>query len=155
MAVYSGDDFANNLKKLRMNKTEVNVSSIQILRIMLSGIFIMAGINHVLFPAQVAKKLMESSVYEKLLFFMNAELLVSATGIGLLAGGFFLLFNRYTRIAAILLLALLIPITISVQLQGWQTVGPLFKNVAIAGGLLFFIINKLDSSTMKNYEIKN
>ncbi len=155
MGVYSGDDFANNLKKLRMNKTEVNVSSIQILRIMLSGIFIMAGINHVFFPAQVAKRLMESSVYENVLFFINAELLVSATGIGLLAGGFFLVFNRYTRIAAILLLALLIPITISVQLQGWQTVGPLFKNVAIAGGLLFFIINKLDSSTMKNYEIKS
>lgn len=138
-----------------MNKTEVSVSSIQILRIMLSGIFIIAGINHVVFPAQVAKRLMESSVYENVLFFINAELLVSAAGIGLLAGGFLLLFNRYTRIAAILLLALLIPITISVQLQGWQTVGPLFKNVAIAGGLLFFIINGLDSTIIKNYEIKN
>ncbi len=138
-----------------MNKTEVSVSSIHILRIMLSGIFIIAGINHVFFPAQVANRLMESSVYENVLFFVNAELLVSATGIGLLAGGFFLLFNRFTRIASILLLALLIPITISVQLQGWQTVGPLFKNVAIAGGLLFFIINKFNLSTIKNYEIKN
>ena len=59
-------------------------------------------------------------------------------------GGFLLVINQYTRYAAILLLALLIPITISVQLQGFQTLGPLFKNVAIAGALLFFINNRFE-----------
>lgn len=128
-----------------MNKVEVNERSIRVLRIMLSGIFLVAGVNHVAFPGHVAKRLTESAVYENLLYFMNAEILVMATGIGLLAGGVLLLLNRYTRGAATLLLLLLIPITISVQLQGWSTSGPLFKNVAIAGGLLFFIMNNFES----------
>lgn len=135
-----------------MNKIEVNERSINVLRSMLSGIFLIAGINHVVFPGHVAKRLMESLVYENLLFFMNAEILVMATGVGLLAGGMLLLLNRYTRQAAILLLVLLIPITISVQLQGWSTAGPLFKNVAIAGALLFFIMNNFESTKTKKYE---
>lgn len=121
---------------------------------MLSGIFLIAGVNHVAFPGHVAKRLMASSVYENLLFFMNAEVLVVATGIGLLAGGIFLAVNRYTRVAAMVLLLLLIPITISVQLQGWSTAGPLFKNIAIAGGLLFFIINNFESDKTEKYEAK-
>lgn len=129
-----------------MNSVEVNQRSINVLRVMLSGIFLVAGANHLAFPGHVAKRLMASPVYENMLFFMNAEVLVMATGIGLLAGGFSLLLNKFTRPAAILLLLLLIPITISVQLQGWSTAGPLFKNVAIAGALLFFIMNNFDST---------
>lgn len=44
------------------------------------------------------------------------------------------------RKAAIALLIVLIPITISVQLDNLKDLGPFFKNVAIAGSL-FFIIN--------------
>lgn len=135
-----------------MNKIEVNERSINVLRSMLSGIFLIAGINHVVFPGHVAKRLMESPVYENVLFFMNAEILVMATGVGLLAGGILLLLNRYTRQAAILLLLLLIPITIGVQLQGWSTAGPLFKNVAISGALLFFIMNDFKSTKTIKYE---
>lgn len=48
-----------------MNKNvEVNERSISVLRVMLSGIFLIAGINHVVFPVHVAKRLMESPVYE-------------------------------------------------------------------------------------------
>ena len=68
-----------------------------------------------------------------------------ASGVALLIGGFLLLTNQYTRYAAILLLVLLIPITISVQMQGLETMGPLFKNVAIAGALLFFINNRIEN----------
>lgn len=137
-----------------MNKIEVSSRSVRVLRIMLSGIFLIAGVNHVAFPAHVAKRLMESAVYEHFLFFVNAEILVVATGIGLLAGGILLLVNRLTRIAATLLLLLLIPITVSVQLQGWSTAGPLFKNVAIAGALLFFIMNNFEFNKTKEYEAK-
>lgn len=123
---------------------QVSRKSVRILRIMLSGIFLIAGANHLFFPNQVAIRLMESGVYKHVLFFADARLLVMATGIGLLAGGVLMILNRYTRYAAMLLLGLLIPTTVSVQLQGWHTAGPLFKNVAIAGALLFFITNKFN-----------
>lgn len=142
----------NKVEVNKLNKVEVNKPSISVLRVMLSGIFLIAGINHVAFPGHVAKKLMESAVYENLMFFMNAEILVMATGVGLLAGGILLLLNKFTRQAAILLLLLLIPITISVQLQGWSTAGPLFKNVAIAGALLFFIMNDFESIKTRKHE---
>lgn len=127
-----------------MEMVQVSRKSVRILRIMLSGIFLIAGANHVFFPNQVASRLMESGVYKHVVFFADARLLVIATGIGLLAGGVLLILNRYTRYAAMLLLGLLIPITVSVQLQGWDTAGPFFKNVAIAGALLFFITNKFN-----------
>ena len=136
-----------------MKKVEVDHRSIIVLRVMLSGIFLVAGVNHVVFPRHVTSRLFESAVYENVLYFMNADVLVIATGIGLLAGGIFLLLNLYSRQAAILLLFLIIPITISVQLQGWSTSGPLFKNVAIAGGLLFFILNNFKFKKLK-YESK-
>lgn len=135
-----------------MNRVEVSQRSISVLRVMLSGIFLVAGVNHVAFPGHVAGRLMESAVYQNSLYFMDAEILVLATGVGLLTGGILLLLNRYTRQAAILLLLLIIPITISVQLQGWSTSGPLFKNVAIAGGLLFFILNDFKPKELKEYE---
>lgn len=138
-----------------MSKVEVNRRSINVLRIMLSGIFLIAGVNHVAFPGDVAKRLIESPVYENVLFFMNAEILVMGTGIGLLAGGILLLLNKFTRLAAILLLLLLIPITVSVQLQGWSTSGPLFKNIAIAGALLFFIMNNFKSTKTRKYEAQS
>ena len=137
-----------------MEIVQVSKRSVNILRIMLSGIFLVAGINHVLFPKHVASRLMESRVYQNLLSVFDAPTLVVVTGVGLLTGGLLLAINRYPRYAAILLLTLLIPITVSVQLQGWHTSGPLFKNVALAGALLFFIVNKFNDKQTK-YEIKD
>ena len=125
-----------------MSEITVSKKSIVVLRLMLSGIFIVAGSNHVLAPKGVAKRLVASSMYEFFPSLIDPKFLVVASGVTMLIGGFLLVTNQYTRYAAILLLALLIPITISVQLQGFQTMGPLFKNVAIAGALLFFINNR-------------
>lgn len=137
-----------------MEMMQVSKRSVDTLRIMVSGIFLVAGSNHILFPKNVANRLMDTIVYKDILFFTNAEILVILTGAGLLLGGVLFAFNRFTRVAAIMLLALLIAITISVQFEGWHTSGPLFKNVAIAGGLLFFILNKFNSKQRK-HEIKN
>lgn len=128
-----------------MNNVVVSRNSITVLRIMLSGIFLVAGINHVAVPQGVAKRLTASFMYEFFPAFIDPKVLVIAVGIGLLTGGILLLTNRYTRYAAMLLLALLVPITVSVQLQGLETMGPLFKNVAIAGALLFFINNQFNN----------
>jgi len=128
-----------------MSEIAVSKKSIVVLRLMLSGIFVVAGANHVLAPKGVAKRLIASTMYEFFPSIIEPEFLVIASGVALLIGGFLLLTNQYTRYAAILLLVLLIPITISVQMQGLETMGPLFKNVAIAGALLFFINNRIEN----------
>lgn len=138
-----------------MNNVVVSRNSITVLRIMLSGIFLVAGINHVAVPQGVAKRLTASFMYEFFPAFIDPKVLVIAVGIGLLTGGLLLLTNRYTRYAAMLLLALLVPITVSVQLQGLETMGPLFKNVAIAGALLFFINNQFNDNREINYDKKS
>jgi putative oxidoreductase len=137
-----------------MNSVEVSRKSINVLRVMLSGIFLVAGINHVAVPQGVVKRLMSSSMYEFFPAFINPEVLVIVVGIGLLIGGILLLSNKFTRQAAMLLLILLIPITVSVQMQGIETMGPLFKNIAIAGGLLFFIYNQFDNQKLVGYDEK-
>ena len=138
-----------------MNKVTVSRISIWILRVMLSGIFLVAGLNHVAVPEDVARRLTASPIYSFFPAFIDVRFLAIVVGVGLLTGGLLLLTNIFTRYAAMLLLALLIPITISVQLQGMETMGPLFKNVAIAGALLFFIDNQFDNSKEINYEKKN
>lgn len=139
-----------------MNKVvTVSRTSITVLRVMLSGIFLVAGLNHVVVPHGVAKRLTASPMYEFFPAFISPQILVVAVGVGLLIGGLMLLANQFTRYAAIALLVLLIPITITVQLQGLETMGPLFKNVAIAGALLFFINNQFDKNNEINYEKKS
>ena len=138
-----------------MNRVAVSRTSITVLRVMLSGIFLVAGFNHVAVPQGVAERLTASPAYEFFPAFIDPRVLVIIVGVGLLIGGLLLLSNRFTRYAALLLLALLISITVSVQLQGLETMGPLFKNVAIAGALLFFINNQFDKNNEINYGKKS
>jgi len=66
---------------------------------------------------------------------------VILSGVVMLIAGIALLIGFKTRIAAIVLIAILIPITLTVQVGQVETLGPLFKNVALLGALLFFSIN--------------
>ena len=59
----------------------------------------------------------------------------------MLIAGVALLIGFKTRVSAIILIAVLIPITLTIQVGQVATLGPLFKNVAILGGLIFFSIN--------------
>lgn len=138
-----------------MTKVKVSERSVSVLRVMLSGIFLVAGMNHILAPRGVTARLTGSSMYRFFPSFINPEFLVMVVGVGLLTGGLLLLANRFTRHAAMLLLGLLIPITFSVQLEGVETLGPLFKNVAIAGALLFFISNEIQKTKSEDYEAKS
>ena len=57
----------------------------------------------------------------------------------MLIAGTLLAAGYYEKKAAIILLLVLIPITISAQLDNLKDLGAFFKNVAIAGSLLFII----------------
>lgn len=133
-----------------MDGTQINRRSVQLLRILVSGIFLVAGSNHLLNTEKTVYRLEQASFKGIAYFFGDPEWLVIISGIAMLAAGFLFLIGYKTRLAAIALVLILIPITLSVQVGQINTLGPLFKNIAILGGLLFFIIN----DTEKLFKIK-
>ncbi|OEY72384.1 DoxX family protein [Salegentibacter salarius] len=128
----------------------VSRRSIQLLRVMLSGIFLVASLHHLFNIEKTVNRIDQASFKGIAYFFGNPELLVILSGVIMLTAGLGLLIGFKTRWTAIILLAVLIPITLTVQVGQITTLGPLFKNIAIAGGLLFFILNDFkDQQTTK------
>ncbi|APG59809.1 DoxX family protein [Christiangramia salexigens] len=118
-----------------------NYRSVIMLRIMLSGIFLVASFNHLVNAEKTAKRIQQANFKGIAYFFGEPKFLVILSGaVMLLAGASFLIGYR-TKWAAMILTAVLIPITLTIQVGQITTLGPLFKNIAILGGLLFFIIN--------------
>lgn len=129
-------------------RTGITVSyrSIQVLRILLSGIFLVASFNHLMNPDKTVHKLNQANFKGIAYFFGDPKLLIIVSGIVMLIAGLALLLGFYSRYAAIVLALVLLPITLTVQVGQITTLGPLFKNIAIMGGLLFFILNNLKES---------
>lgn len=122
--------------------------SVQLLRIMVSGIFLIAGFNHLVEVEKTVNRIELAQFKGFAMLFGNLEILVILSGVVMLLAGISFMIGFKTKWAAIVLLAILIPITITIQIGQINTLGPLFKNIAIAGGLLFFILN--DIKTFKN-----
>lgn len=125
-----------------MSKTskERPQASEAIFRVLLSTIFLVAGFNHLIAPEKVATRLINAPFGYLATQFASAELLVVLAGIALVIGGIGLVSGTFTRTSAAGLILVLIPITITVQISP-ATLGPLFKNVAILGGLIYFASN--------------
>jgi putative oxidoreductase len=124
-----------------MKNYTINSYTLLALRVAVSGIFLIAGTNHLLFPAKVVGKLGGASLADFAMALGPPEVLVFLSGVFMVIGGMALLTGFQTRLAAIGLILILLPITISVQVGQWATAGPLFKNIAILGGLIFFAVN--------------
>ena len=120
---------------------EVKKSSVLVLRIMLSGIFIVASLNHLLNTEKTVARIEQAKLGAIGELMGSAEVSVIASGIAMLIAGTSLLVGYKTKWAAILLLLVLIPITLTIQVGNAQTMGPLFKNIGLAGGLLLFALN--------------
>ncbi|MCM4167155.1 hypothetical protein KCTC52924_02733 [Arenibacter antarcticus] len=131
------------------HKIEVDYRSIQLLRITVSGIFLIAGLNHLLQTDKVVNRIALASSKNFAYFFGDPTLLVLLSGIVMILAGAVFLIGYKTKWAAILLIAILIPITITVQIGQTSTLGPLFKNITIFGGLLFFILNDTNKFNKK------
>ena len=108
---------------------------------MLSLIFIVASISHFTNTAETVSRIENANMGFIGNVLGSPEIAVVLSGIAMLIAGIALLIGFKTRIASIVLIAVLIPITLTVQVVQMATLGPLFKNVAILGGLLFFSIN--------------
>ncbi|GGW73694.1 putative oxidoreductase [Winogradskyella epiphytica] len=129
-----------------MTKTiSVSRRSVQLLRILVSGIFLIAGLNHLLNTEKTVNRIEQASFKGIAYFFGEPQLLVILSGVVMLSAGLLFLLGFKTKWTALILLAVLIPITLTVQVGQINTLGPLFKNLAILGGLLFFIWNDTDN----------
>ncbi len=109
---------------------------------MTSLIFLYAGIGHLFNGDKILARLSKSSLYgiiDNAAIFATSILL---TGLIMIAGAIMLIANYKVKYAAIALLLVLIPITISVQLDNLKDLGPFFKNVAISGSLLLLVKSK-------------
>jgi len=106
-------------------------------RSMLSLIFLVAGTGHLLHTDHIVGRLLDARFGFLATSIFPARPLVLLAGVGLAVGGLCLLLGCYTRWAALLMIAIVVPITVTIQI-GRPTLGPLFKNIAILGGLLFF-----------------
>lgn len=135
--------------KNQNKKLEVNYISVVILRIMLSLIFIVASTNHFLNTEKTVNRIKNANMGFIGDILGSPETAVILSGIAMFIAGTSLLIGFKTQIAAIILIAVLIPITLTIQVGQITTLGPLFKNIAILGGLIFFSIN----SNLKNKKI--
>ncbi|PKR81504.1 hypothetical protein CW751_04580 [Brumimicrobium salinarum] len=117
---------------------------------MLSGIFIVASLNH-LFNMEKTVARIEQANFGAIGHVLGSpEVAVVASGIVMLLAGISLLIGFQTKWAAIILLFVLIPITLTIQVGQLKTMGPLFKNIGLAGGLLFFALNNFKFYTKNN-----
>lgn len=134
-----------------MNEIRVNSFSVLIFRIALSCIFIIAGISHLINPDKVTRRINNAAMAGFASFFGDPYLLGLFSGYTLLIFGLTFMLGIYIRWSALILAAVLVPITITIQFGNGIMHGPLWKNVALFGGLLFFIINNPKSNNLFNY----
>ncbi|RIV32846.1 DoxX family protein [Flagellimonas lutimaris] len=126
---------------MQNNKVEVGRSSIAVLRVMVSLIFIVASLNHLINTDKAVARI-ENAKFGALGHLLGPpEISVIASGVVMLLAGIALAVGFKTKWSALLLIVMLIPITLTIQVGQIATVGPLFKNIAILGGLLFFALN--------------
>ncbi len=108
-------------------------------RVLFSLIFLGAGLRHLVRPDDIASRLLEAPLSHLATTFAPPSVLVPMTGAALGAGGLALLVGAWTRSAALLLALVLIPITVTVDVGHTGAMGPLFKNIALLGGLIHFM----------------
>lgn len=132
------------------NEIQVNRRSVQLFRMMLSGIFLVASFSHIVKVEKTVQRIEQANFKGIAYFFGEPKMLVIASGIVMFIAGTGLLLGYKTRWAAMILAAVLIPITLTIQVGQITTLGPLFKNIAILGGLTFFILNNFNNSENNN-----
>lgn len=132
------------------NEIQVNRRSVQLFRMMLSGIFLVASFSHIMKVEKTVQRIEQANFKGIAYFFGEPKILVIASGIVMFIAGTGLLLGYKTRWAAMILAAVLIPITLTIQVGQITTLGPLFKNIAILGGLTFFILNDFNNPENNN-----
>lgn len=109
-----------------------------VFRVLFSLIFVLAGLRHLIAPKMILARLEAAPLAYLATAIAPASFLVTASGVVLVLAGLGLLFGILIRPAALALIAVLVPVTVVVDLGHFGALGPLFKNVALLGGLIHF-----------------
>ena len=124
----------------------MKINPFTILRVFTSLIFIYASTNHFFQADKILNKLSTTAAYGLLQNESLFKMSILLSGILMFIGGVALLMGYKNKTAAIILLVMLVLITLTVQLDKLSDLGPFFKNVAIAGSLLFIINSKTNEN---------
>lgn len=122
-----------------------------VFRFMLSGIFFVASGNHIFNHPKIVDRLKSAPLHDLATWAASPSLLVTLAGIGLFVGGLGLLSGLKTRWSAVLLIAIVLPITLIVQVGRVSTLGPLFKNIGLLGGLIYFTAHGAKNWSIDSY----
>ncbi|MEH6759045.1 MAG: DoxX family protein [Parasphingorhabdus sp.] len=111
-----------------------------IFRITTSLIFVIGGFGHFGAHPHMLARMEDSPWRDAVNMIGDPSLLLWTSGAVFIVFGTALAFGYLTRISALLILLTLIPITLAIHIAPGHT-GPLFKNIAIMGALLYFYAN--------------
>src|SRR5690554_3892578 len=100
--------------KIQEKHLDVSYTSVVILRIMLSLIFIVASMSHFFKLEQIIRRIEAANFSFIAKIVGTPEIAVILSGIVMLIAGLALLIGFKTRISAIILIAVLIPITLTI-----------------------------------------
>ncbi|MCX2975517.1 DoxX family protein [Halieaceae bacterium IMCC8485] len=110
-----------------------------IFRVSLSLIFIIGGLGHFGRHEMMLQRVETSPWFDLVSSLGQPSFFLYLSGIVFCIAGVGLMLGLFTRLSALALFLTLIPITFVIHIAPDHT-GPLFKNVAILGGLVHFMV---------------
>ena len=133
-----------------INYKKYEKASDLIFRVSFSLIFIIGGLGHLRRHEDMLNRIEDSPWLEFVISLGSPSLFLYLSGVVFVIAGLGLMLGFYARLSAFAIFFTLIPITVVIHFAPDHT-GPLFKNVALLGGLVHFIVRGGGWYSLGNY----